>query len=79
MTTPICIPTNFKVPETCHHEWMLFYENEFIAAIYGVPGKSEIHHIVRAPSVPHDQSRVLNQNLDWITESVEHLRAICDG
>lgn len=76
---PGVVETNFKVPKGCRHEWLLFYEDEFIGAISGVPGKKQIQHFNRDPlnCPPEHIGRLMSMNLDWMAESVEALRRIC--
>lgn len=75
------IPTNFRVPPDCRHEWVLFHENGVIGTLHGIPGKKQIHQAFREPANCSDDRKklVFNLSLDWIAESVEHLRFICKG
>lgn len=76
---PYTIQTNFQVPKTCRHEWVLFVGKVAVASIYGVPGKREIKYTVLAneSDVDDNTESTKSLTLDWIAETVEHLRCIC--
>lgn len=73
MNAETVIPTNFRVPAGCRHEFVLFFGNKPSAVIFGVPGKRQIRFQTLG-SKPENQSLVM----DWMAESVEHLRFVCE-
>jgi hypothetical protein len=73
----VSIPTNFKVPKTLRHEWVLFHQNKPVMVMYGEPGSKKIQqHCLAGPKRMSNVPKGLV--LDWIQESVEHLRWLCE-
>lgn len=74
MNNPEFIQTNFKVPKTCRHEFVLFNGTQPAASIHGTPGKRQIQFHTFGLRPENDQL-----TLDWMAESVDRLRQICGG
>lgn len=78
---PQLIPTNFKVPRNCRHEFLIYWHNHKTGSIRGIPGRFEILFETWDFPCNSDESATFKTfSLNWMAESVEHLRAIClDG
>lgn len=82
MKNPCVIPANFRVPKRFRHEFILFFESTKVGRIAGVPGeKQTIFETFDTPINASQQQRAEfnSRSLDWIQESVEHLRFLCQG
>lgn len=82
MTNPTLIPTNFKVPKGCRHQYILFYERTLAAFIKGCPGSSEIEFSTfdtPVSATEEQRKKFSGRSMDWMEESIDHLRAVCGG
>lgn len=85
MTNPcLLIPTNFKVPKGCRHEFVLIFKGKWIGRITGLPGRKKLQFDTFRIGEPVDATGEERQafhrcSFDWMQESVEHLRFICGG
>lgn len=68
------IRSNFKVPKSLHHQWVLFDCDQAVMLIYGIPGRKDVVQEHLRPTITLPESMAL----DWIQESVEHLRLLCE-
>lgn len=72
MNKQMFIPTHFKVPNSCTHRWLLFNADS-VSEIRGVPGKNKLSFSWRGHNPKPEHASL---GMDWMEESVEHLRSI---
>lgn len=72
MNNPCVIPTNFMVPTTCNHRWILI-NGDSSSEIRGIPGRNQLSFSWRGET-PKPEKEILGTY--WIQEVVEHLRHI---
>lgn len=74
------IPTNFRVPKGFRHRWLVYGSTgELLQEIQGVPGQRKIKTISHDASHECKTTTSGSLGLDWMAETVEHMRWLCQG
>jgi len=80
MNNPCTIPTSFKVPKGFKHRWLVYGSTgELIQEIRGVPGRRQARFITYKCSDECKKTTNGSCGLDWMVESVEHMRFLCEN
>lgn len=80
MSNPRIIPTNFRVKKrSAEHVWLMFCDDVPCAIIRGIGGSKKLEYSVhpRASETGEQDGAARNLAMDWMAESVEHLRVLC--
>ena len=82
MKNPCVIPSNFKIPKRFSHEFLLFHGKTKVGRIAGLPGRKKIvFEMFDTPvsATKEEHTRFNSVSMDWMQESIEHLRYLCGG